>query len=58
MGILGFSGSLYLIVFTGLQWLEWIAPFGDTAFVLAWFSLAYSGFQNKSKKTKNDIKNL
>ncbi|MFX0034126.1 MAG: DUF423 domain-containing protein [Candidatus Hermodarchaeota archaeon] len=46
-GILLFSGSLYLIVLTGLQWFEIFSPFGGIAFVLGWLSLAYSAFQNK-----------
>ena len=46
-GILLFSGSLYLIVLTGLQWFEVFSPVGGIAFVLGWLSLAYSGFQNK-----------
>ena len=48
IGILTFSGSLYLIVFTGIQWLEWITPVGGFAFVFGWIFLAYSGFQQKS----------
>ena len=46
-GILLFSGSLYLIVLTGLQWFEVFSPVGGIAFVLGWLSLAYSAFQNK-----------
>lgn len=47
MGILAFSGSLYLIVFTGLEWIGWIAPIGGFAFVFGWTFLAYSGVQKK-----------
>ncbi|MHA2391091.1 MAG: DUF423 domain-containing protein [Promethearchaeota archaeon] len=47
IGILAFSGSLYLIVFTGIQELGWIAPFGGIAFVIGWLCLAYAGFQKK-----------
>jgi uncharacterized membrane protein YgdD (TMEM256/DUF423 family) len=46
-GILLFSGSLYLIVLTGLQWFEVFSPVGGIAFVLGWLCLAYSVFQNK-----------
>lgn len=38
-GILVFSGSLYLLVFTGQRWLGAITPFGGTAFILGWLSL-------------------
>ncbi|MFX0138301.1 MAG: DUF423 domain-containing protein [Candidatus Hodarchaeota archaeon] len=47
IGILLFSGSLYLIVLTGLQWFEVFSPIGGIAFVLGWLSLAYAGFQKK-----------
>lgn len=41
-GILLFSGSLYLIVLTGIQGFEILSPIGGIAFVLGWLSLAYS----------------
>ena len=46
-GILLFSGSLYLIVLTGVQGFEILSPIGGTAFVLGWITLAYSASQNK-----------
>ena len=48
-GILLFSGSLYLIVLTGVQGFEVLSPFGGIAFVLGWFSLAYSAFNIKNE---------
>ncbi len=48
VGILIFSGSLYLIVFTGLEWIGWITPIGGFAFVFGWIFLAYSGVQKKT----------
>jgi uncharacterized membrane protein YgdD (TMEM256/DUF423 family) len=50
-GILTFSGSLYLIVFTGIQWLEWITPIGGFAFVFGWISIVYSSLKSKSVNT-------
>ncbi|MFW9784013.1 MAG: DUF423 domain-containing protein, partial [Candidatus Heimdallarchaeota archaeon] len=47
IGIAAFSGSLYLIVFTGIRELGWIAPFGGIAFVIGWLCLAYAGLQKK-----------
>ena len=47
IGILTFSGSLYLIVFTSLEWIGSIAPIGGFAFVFGWIFLAYSGVQKK-----------
>ncbi len=39
-GILLFSGSLYLICFTGMRSFGMIAPLGGTAFIAAWLLLA------------------
>lgn len=39
IGILLFSGSLYLLVFTGKRALGAITPFGGVAFILAWICL-------------------
>lgn len=39
-GILLFSGSLYLMTFTGARWLGAVTPFGGTAFIAAWILLA------------------
>jgi uncharacterized membrane protein YgdD (TMEM256/DUF423 family) len=40
LGILLFSGSLYLHAFTGYHGLSIVTPFGGTAFILAWLLLA------------------
>ncbi len=39
-GIILFSGSLYLICFTGMRSFGMIAPIGGTAFIVAWLLLA------------------
>jgi len=36
VGILLFSGSLYLLALTGLRWLGAITPLGGAAFMAAW----------------------
>jgi len=36
LGVILFSGSLYLLVITRLTWLGMIAPFGGLAFISAW----------------------
>jgi uncharacterized membrane protein YgdD (TMEM256/DUF423 family) len=46
-GIILFSGSLYLIVFTGMQWIEFLTPIGGFAFTFGWLGLMYVGFKNK-----------
>lgn len=40
VGIVLFSGSLYLLSMTGSRWLGVITPFGGTAFILGWILLA------------------
>ncbi|MDZ7773045.1 MAG: DUF423 domain-containing protein [Balneolaceae bacterium] len=35
-GIVLFSGSLYLMAFTGARWLGAVTPIGGMAFILAW----------------------
>jgi uncharacterized membrane protein YgdD (TMEM256/DUF423 family) len=40
VGILVFSGSLYLMTFTGARWLGAITPLGGVAFILGWVALA------------------
>jgi len=41
-GIVIFSGSLYLMTFTGARWLGAITPFGGLAFILGWIALVMS----------------
>jgi len=36
VGILLFSGSLYLLAITGIKWLGAVTPFGGIAFLLGW----------------------
>ncbi len=40
IGIVIFSGSLYLLVITGYRWLGAVTPFGGLAFILGWMLLA------------------
>ena len=39
IGILLFSGSLYLLAATGTKWFGAITPFGGVAFLFGWFWL-------------------
>ena len=50
IGMITFSGSLYLIVFIGFSWLGAITPIGGVLFVIGWISLAFSGFRDKTVK--------
>ncbi len=46
LGILLFSGSLYVMAVTGVRWLGAITPLGGLAFIAAWVSLAVSAFRS------------
>lgn len=46
LGIVVFSGSLYVMTFTGLRWLGAITPIGGLAFIGAWVSLALAAFRS------------
>jgi len=41
IGILLFSGSLYLLALTDIRWLGAVTPFGGTAFLFGWGALAW-----------------
>lgn len=40
IGIVIFSGSLYILSVSGIKWLGAITPIGGTAFIVAWLLLA------------------
>ena len=42
VGILLFSGSLYVMVFSGARWLGAVTPLGGVAFLVGWALLAWS----------------
>ena len=44
LGIILFSGSLYLLAITGQKWLGAITPLGGLAFLVAWLLIALTGF--------------
>lgn len=45
-GVVVFSGSLYLLAFTGIRWLGAITPFGGLAFIAAWAMVALSAWRS------------
>ena len=47
LGILIFSGSLYILCLTGLTWLGGITPLGGLAFILGWMNIFYSNYKNR-----------
>lgn len=42
LGILVFSGSLYVLCATGITWLGAITPIGGTLFIVGWGALFYA----------------
>ncbi|HLP76424.1 MAG TPA: DUF423 domain-containing protein [Candidatus Paceibacterota bacterium] len=47
-GIVIFSGSLYLLAFTGVKWLGAITPVGGVGFLVGWGCLLVCGGENKN----------
>ncbi len=45
IGMVLFSGSLYLLVATNTPWLGAITPLGGVAWVIAWFWIAVAAFR-------------
>jgi len=45
LGIVIFSGSLYLLSITGVRWLGAITPLGGLAFIGGWACLAATGWK-------------
>jgi uncharacterized membrane protein YgdD (TMEM256/DUF423 family) len=44
-GIVLFSGSLYLMAFTGQRWLGAVTPFGGVAFIAGWVCLLVAAWR-------------
>jgi len=49
LGILLFSGSLYLLAITGITWLGAITPIGGLLLMAGWAFIAWSGFRSESR---------
>lgn len=45
VGIVLFSGSLYLLSLTGQRWLGAITPLGGAAFLVGWFLLLWTAWK-------------
>lgn len=45
VGMLVFSGSLYLLTLGGLRWMGAVAPLGGVSFLIGWASLALAARQ-------------
>lgn len=44
-GVLIFSGSLYVLVLSGVKWLGAITPLGGLAFIVAWAMVAVAAWR-------------
>lgn len=44
VGIILFSGSLYLTVFIGIESVKILTPFGGVAFIVGWSSLSWAAY--------------
>lgn len=44
-GVIIFSGSLYTLSLSGINWLGAITPIGGLLFIIAWLSLGYFGWK-------------
>ena len=47
VGIVVFSGSLYMLVLTGARWLGAITPIGGVALILGWALLAWTALTGR-----------
>src|SRR5690606_9425218 len=45
VGMLIFSGSLYVLSLTGIRWLGAITPIGGVAFLAGWLALAWAALK-------------
>jgi len=48
IGIVVFSGSLYLLVLTDTRWLGAVTPIGGVSFIVGWIMLAWAGWQRRT----------
>jgi uncharacterized membrane protein YgdD (TMEM256/DUF423 family) len=48
IGVLFFSGSLYLLALGGPRWLGPVTPLGGVAFIVGWVTLALAAFRQLS----------
>jgi uncharacterized membrane protein YgdD (TMEM256/DUF423 family) len=46
VGILLFSGSLYLLAILNIKWLGMITPLGGVCFILAWLCVIFFAFKS------------
>jgi uncharacterized membrane protein YgdD (TMEM256/DUF423 family) len=47
VGVLLFSGSLYVLCFTGFSWLRHVTPFGGVSIMIGWASMGVAAYRYK-----------
>ena len=52
LGSLLFSGCLYLLAYSGLDYFSYLPPFGGLAFIAGWLALAGYGWRLKAGKAE------
>ena len=52
VGVIVFSGSLYVLSLTGMKWLGAITPIGGVALLLGWLALASAGAATRIEEGK------
>ena len=52
LGIILFSGSLYLLALTGIKWLGAITPLGGVAFIFGWLALIVAALKHPAQTTR------
>jgi len=56
LGIILFSGSLYLLALTGIKWLGAVTPLGGVAFILGWLALLVAALKHSPQTTQKTDK--
>ena len=51
LGIVLFSGSLYLLALSGIKWLGAITPLGGVAFIFGWLALIVAALKHSIQTT-------
>jgi uncharacterized membrane protein YgdD (TMEM256/DUF423 family) len=52
VGVALFSGSLYVLVLSGVTWLGAITPLGGVAFLVGWTALAYAALRGPAEASR------
>jgi uncharacterized membrane protein YgdD (TMEM256/DUF423 family) len=52
LGIVLFSGSLYLLALSGIKWLGAITPLGGVAFLFGWLALIIAALKHTTPSTR------